>query len=44
MTRSATTVTRAHSAPPKRRAAPAEGRPNVEVYRGTKSDKVKVEG
>ena len=45
MTRSAATVVRAHPAPTaKRKAAPAEGRPNVEVYRGTKSDKLKVEG
>ena len=45
MTRSAATVVRAHPVPSaKRKAAPAEGRPNVEVYRGTKSDKVKVEG
>jgi pilus assembly protein CpaB len=44
MTRSAATVVRAHPAPTAKRKAPAEGRPNVEVYRGTKSDKVKVEG
>lgn len=44
-TRSATTISRVHSAPhATRKAAPARDRPAVEVYRGTKSDKVKVEG
>jgi pilus assembly protein CpaB len=44
-TRTATTIDRPRRAPPaKRRAAPADDRSNVEVYRGTKSDKVKVGG
>jgi pilus assembly protein CpaB len=47
MNRSAATISsvRVHSAPDaKHKAAPADGHPNVEVYRGTKSDKVKVGG
>ena len=45
VTRTATTISRVHSvSTTKRRATPADVRPNVEVYRGTKSDKVKVEG
>ena len=43
--RSAATISTVHSAPAaKHKAAPANDRPNVEVYRGTKSDKVKVGG
>lgn len=44
--RSAATISTAHSAPAaKHKAAPAaDDHPNVEVYRGTKSDKVKVGG
>jgi pilus assembly protein CpaB len=44
-TRAATTIARPRAAPrATRRSAPADTRPNVEVYRGTKSDKVKVGG
>jgi pilus assembly protein CpaB len=44
-TRAATTIARPRAAPrATRRSAPADDRPNVEVYRGTKSDKVKVGG
>jgi pilus assembly protein CpaB len=45
ITHTATTISRTHSvSTAKPKVAPAESRPNVEVYRGTKSDKVKVEG
>src|SRR5438067_3781398 len=41
MTRSAATISRVHSASiTKHKAAPVPSRPDVEVYRGTKSDKV----
>jgi pilus assembly protein CpaB len=44
-TRAATTIARPRAAPRVTgRSAPADTRPNVEVYRGTKSDKVKVGG
>jgi pilus assembly protein CpaB len=45
VTRSATTISRVRSvSTTKHKAAPVPSRPDVEVYRGTKSDKVKVEG
>jgi pilus assembly protein CpaB len=45
ITRSATTISKVHSvSTTKHKAAPVPSRPDVEVYRGTKSDKVKVEG
>ena len=45
VTRTVTTISRVHSvSTTKHKAAPVLDRPDVEVYRGTKSDKVKVEG